>query len=82
MTQIQELYQELLKGRRLGQIEMLNELGIGNHTGRICDLRQKLIQEGKPLDYISTEMVSVKKRNGKTACVAVYFIPSKYLTNE
>lgn len=40
-TQCQRLERELLKGRRLSMIDMLNELGIGNHTGRISDLRPK-----------------------------------------
>lgn len=41
MTQCERLATELLKGRRLSMIDMLNELGIGNHTGRISDLREK-----------------------------------------
>ncbi len=40
-TQCERLERELLKGRRLSMLDMLNELHIGNHTGRVSDLRAK-----------------------------------------
>ena len=76
-TQVERLRESLEQGRRLGQLEMLNDLGIGNHTGRICDLRKALIKEGKPLDYILTEMKAITTRYG-SARVAIYFKNPKY----
>lgn len=47
MTQCEWLLEQLEKGRKLSQIDMLMEGGIGNHTGRISDLRRDLELEGK-----------------------------------
>jgi hypothetical protein len=76
-TQVERLRESFENGRRLGQLEMLNDLGIGNHTGRICDLRKKLLKEGKPLDYILTEMKAITTRYG-SARVAIYYKNPKY----
>jgi hypothetical protein len=40
-TQCERLLTELQKGRKLTQRQMFDELRIGNHTGRISDLRKK-----------------------------------------
>jgi hypothetical protein len=58
MTQVQWLRAELEKGRSLTQIQMLSEGGIGNHTGRISDLRRELQNEG------SGAMIVVGWENG------------------
>ena len=45
-TQCDRLEAELKKGRKLTQRQIFDELFIGNHTGRISELRPKLAKEG------------------------------------
>lgn len=47
LTQTQWLLAEFEKGRHLTQLDMLREYGIGNHTGRISDIRKALAGEGR-----------------------------------
>jgi hypothetical protein len=74
MTQCQRLLVELEKGRRLSNLDMILELGIGNHTARISELRydpavqKRLIKRGLSLH---TEMVT---EHGKT--FARYYLKS------
>jgi hypothetical protein len=81
-SQVELLLQELRAGHRLNQMDMLFSLGIGNHTGRICDLRKKLSDEGFPSDYITTEMKTIRKKDGRSTQIAEYFIPQKFLNNK
>ena len=81
-SQTELLLEELRSGHRLTQMDMLFSLGIGNHTGRICDLRKKLTDEGFPGDYITTLMKPMRKQNGSICQIAEYFIPQKYLSTK
>ncbi len=61
MTQCERLLVEFEKGRVLTMWEILHELRIGNHTGRISDLRAK----GYEIDDIGTKGYGVFKMRGK-----------------
>jgi hypothetical protein len=61
MTQCERLAAEFEKGRELTMWEILHELRIGNHTGRISDLRAR----GYEIDDIGTKGFGVYKMRRK-----------------
>ena len=64
-TQNEELYDYLKENGSITQMKALRELGIMRLASRISDLRR----QGVP---ISTEMITVKAKNGRNASVARY----------
>lgn len=62
LTQAQWIIEQLEKGRALSQLDMLSEYGIGNHTGRIAEIRQDLFNK-KDKREVVTEW---DHKNGKT----------------
>jgi len=57
-SQCKQILQYLESGRSLTMYEMLVKFGVGNHTGRIADLRRR-----HGYGYIKTEMITLS--NGK-----------------
>ena len=64
-TQTEDLYDYLKENGSITQMKALRELGIMRLASRISDLRR----QGVP---ISTEMITVKAKNGRKASVARY----------
>ena len=64
-TQTEDLYDYLKENGSITQMKALRELGIMRLASRISDLRR----QGVP---ISTEMITVKAKNGRNASVARY----------
>lgn len=61
LSQCDRLEAELRKGRKMTERQIHDELLISNHTGRISDLRPKLLKEGL---IIACEMIPTSQ--GKT----------------
>lgn len=75
-TQVELAVEELEKGKVLDMLTMLFDLGIGNHTGVIANVRKRYEALGKGYDYVKTDMREVRaKRSGKIVRVAYYYIP-------
>ena len=53
MSQTDLIFQELKKGRKLSFFDIVG-LGITNHTGRIADLRKKLLRLGNEYIIVTT----------------------------
>lgn len=81
LTQVEWTMEQLLKGKKLTQIDMLMDYGIGHHCDVIMRCRRILQKQGYPYDYIQTDWVYFRsKRTGRKIKFAVYSIPS--LKNE
>ena len=65
-SQVKRLQYAMEKGGKFTQLDMLYKFGIGNHTGRIADIRKKM-----GYDYVKTDMI---KKNGKR--IGLYSIPN------
>ena len=76
LTQVEWTMKELMAGRKLTQIDMLMDYGIGHHCEIIRRCRVLLQKEGKPYDYIRTDWVTMRsKRTGRRIRFASYSIP-------
>ena len=64
-TQTEELYDYLKEHKTITQMKALRELGIMRLASRISDLREQGYA-------ITTEMITVKAKNGRKASVARY----------
>lgn len=69
--------EQLLAGKKLTQLDMLMDFGIGHHCEVIRKCRKELEKKGYPYDFIKTEMIEVRsKRTGRLIRFAQYSIPS------
>lgn len=81
-TQKEWTLEQLLKGERLTQLDMLMDFGIGHHCDVIMKCRKELQKQGFPYDYIKTDFVETKsKKTGRRIRFAVYYIPEKLKHN-
>lgn len=75
--------EQLMAGKKLTQIDMLMDFGIGHHCEVIRRCRKELEAKGLPYDYIHTEMIELRsKRTGRLIRFAQYSIPEKVAENE
>lgn len=75
-TQVEWTMEQLLKGEKLTQLDMLMDFGIGHHCEIIRRCRVLCDKEGLGYDYIKTEFVEMKsRRTGRLIRFARYFIP-------
>lgn len=77
-TQKEWTLEQLMKGEKLTQLDMLMDFGIGHHCDVIMKCRRELQKQGYPYDYIRTDWIHLKsKRTGRNIKFAVYSIPEK-----
>lgn len=75
-TQVEWAMEQLLAGKRLTQLDMLFDYGIGQHCDVIMRCRKILQSKGYPYDYIKTEFIHMRsKRTGRLIRFASYSIP-------
>jgi helix-turn-helix protein len=73
LSQCERLEAELRKGRKLTLMEITNELLIGNHTGRISDLRPKFAKEG-----LKIQCEWIETRQGRTGAYSLVDAQNQY----
>lgn len=77
-TQKEWTMEQLLKGERLTQIDMLMDFGIGHHCEVIRRCRKEFEKQGLGYYYIETDYIHLtSKRTGRKIKFAVYSIPEK-----
>ena len=75
-TQVEWAMEQLLAGKRLTQLDMLFDYGIGHHCEVIRKCRVRMQAKGYPYDYIKTDWLQMRsKRTGRLIRFAVYSIP-------
>lgn len=75
-TQVEWAMEQLLAGKRLTQLDMLFDYGIGHHCEVIRRCRKEFERRGKGYDYIKTDFVEMRsKRTGRLIRFASYSIP-------
>lgn len=77
-TQKEWTLEQLMKGEKLTQLDMLMDFGIGHHCEVIRKCRVWCDMHGYGYDYIKTEYKHLtSKRTGRRIKFAVYSIPEK-----